>query len=281
MVNLNKIRSEIRAMLEISNEFSIDPNGQFAGLQKADAIQNLQMLFEHLKERKVDEIFFNQTTSYFAKPDNIGASYRNKDAGISDIQIRKIILSEIERAVELIENRYVFMLSQDMPEFYNFLKTGVALQKQIETTNSTASNFQYNDNTNVNQPIKKATLIEYWNNDDQYNQDDDYYTLKIACSANEQSFLKTVFGEIEEENENFITIKISDKLRSYGENYAIYNKNHKTVDPCLKKLYTELKKSYPNYIDYVKTNIDVTDIVNEMYEKLNHTQQRNTWQYRN
>ncbi len=280
MVNLNQIRSEIRTMLEISGEFSIEPDGQFDGLEKVDVIQNLQMLFEHLKERKVDDTLFNQTTSYFAKLDNIGASYRNKDAGISEIQIRKIILSEIERAVELIENRYVFMLSQDMPEFYNFLKTGVALQKQIETTNSTASNFQYNDNTNVNQPIKKATLIEYWN-DDQYNQDDDYYTLKIACSANEQSFLKTVFGEIEEENENFITIKISDKLRSYGENYAIYNKNHKTVDPCLKKLYTELKKSYPNYIDYVKTNIDVTDIVNEMYEKLNSIQQRNTWQYRN
>ena len=279
MVNLNQIRSEIRAMLDLSNEFSIEPGGQFNGLSKDDAIQNLQMLFEHLKERKVDEIFFNQTTSYFAKLDNIGASYRNKDAGISDIQIRKIILLEIRKLIELIENRYQFTLPQDMTEFDDFLNTGVAFQKQTEATNSTASNFQYNDNENINQPIKKATLVRYWN-DAQYNQDIDYYTLKIECDKSKQNFLKTVFGEIKKENENFITIEISDTLHSYKESYAIYNINRKTVDQSFKKLYEELKKSYPEYTNFVETYIDVTNIVNDMHKKLNSIQQKNTGQYR-
>ena len=52
------------------------------------------------------------------------------------------------------------------------------------------------------------------------------------------------------------------------------------MDQSFKKLYEELKKSYPEYTNFVETYIDVTNIVNDMHKKLNSIQQQNTGQYR-
>ena len=266
MVNLNKIRSEIRAMLEISNEFSIDPNGQFAGLQKADAIQNLQMLFEHLKERKVDEIFFNQTTSYFAKPDNIGASYRNKDAGISDIQIRKIILSEIKKLIEPIENRYVFILFEDMPEFDDFLNTGVPNlnlnQSNINSTPS-ANNFNFTGASN-NFAIKKATMIQYRCEEYHIQEEYNFFRIKVECSQNTQDILKSYIEsrDIIDSDGNSITIEICD------------NRYHCEKAPSIllhaeNLLYKKYQQFYPNdWSEKRDVQIDVTDIMSDLVNKL-------------
>lgn len=150
---LTQIRNEIRAAVigscEIveqsegqNEELLISDNSVFGDVveniggkkityrqEKEDIIGNLGYLYEYLRDKKVDAVLFPQITTYFSNLDNLGATYSNRDENINDSQIRKVFLVELRKSIELVENKYGFALIQELPDFDEFLSTGVAEQK--------------------------------------------------------------------------------------------------------------------------------------------------------
>ena len=293
MIALNQIRNEIKGILNLSEEFSIDRESNFYNLTKEDAIQNLNLLFNNLKEKKVDEIFFNQTTRYFSNLNNLGASYRNKDANITDANIRKVMLREIRTLIEPIENKYQFTLTQDMPDFDDFLNTGTAQQTQTSNTNQAQTfnhphdqasvypmrhNFQHVSNHNINQPIKKATLVQYRNEDYSTNENYDFYRIEIYCNSNTQQSLRDILpsGDVKSATDSSITIEINNNTNHFRNSEKSINIEHLRIRYILKDLIGNitkslnqaLKQSHPTFSSTINTEIDVTDIMRDMAVKL-------------
>lgn len=155
-----QIKNEIASIFELSDELSCEPECTFNSVSRDDAINLLYNLYSHLKTKSVDESVrpdgekvegkFYTITRCFADLKNIGASYTNKNDGISNTEIRKFMLERIGEFIKPIEEKYEFSLKEKIPEFNDFIETGLVDGKsvlgenpELEDTNPPRSNFNF------------------------------------------------------------------------------------------------------------------------------------------